>query len=313
MPAYNAEATCKAAIESATRSEYDIELLIIDDGSKDATLKTCEDMQCRDPRIRVYSKKNGGVSSARNMGLQLARGEYIAFLDSDDKLAEEYMNVIMPLLEQEPDVIVFGYRLVQHGKQVASSFMPETQDVKQLWEAMLGPNGGLNPPWNKVYKRRLITEEFNTSKHMGEDLEFCCAYLKNIRSCIVIRDQLYCYQVDSENSLTKKLGIVLGSVVEDMQVISDYAQAVGVDDSILADKLYQRTEGILGGCRRFQEYKTAVSYFKNDKEYLRLRDSWEPKKRKNKILRYMMVNERWRLLFLYLRGKRIIRKIVRKW
>lgn len=313
MPAYNAEATCKAAIESAIGNQYDFELLVIDDGSKDATSEICGEMQRRDPRIRVYTKENGGVSSARNMGLRLALGEYIGFLDADDTLTEDYMDVIFPLLEQEPDVIVFGYQIMKGGRQVASSFMSETRDVEALWKAMLGPDGGLNPPWNKIYKKSLITEEFNTSKQMGEDLEFCCAYLKNIRSCIVIGDLLYRYRADSEGSLTRKLDIVLRSVAQDMEVVSDFTQAVGADSAILADRLYQRTEGILGNCADYGQYRTAVDFFGNDRAYRQLLAAWKPRKAKNRFLRGLLIKERRNILFVYLRCKRLARRMIRKW
>lgn len=73
---------------------------------------------------------------------------------------------------------------------------------------------------------------------MGEDLEFCCSYLKEIQSCIVISDPLYRYKVDSNESLTKKMDLLLPSIAEDMRVLFDFTSNVGIDTSVVADKFY---------------------------------------------------------------------------
>lgn len=85
IPVYNAEKTLNRCVDSVLNQTFhDWELLLIDDGSKDRSMYLCDEYALKDKRIKVFHKKNGGVSSARNMGLDYARGEWITFVDSDD-------------------------------------------------------------------------------------------------------------------------------------------------------------------------------------------------------------------------------------
>lgn len=87
VPVYNAEKYLDRCIQSIINQTYsNIELLLVDDGSKDSSAKICDDYALTDKRIRVFHKENGGVSSARNMGLDMATGYYVAFVDADDYL-----------------------------------------------------------------------------------------------------------------------------------------------------------------------------------------------------------------------------------
>ena len=93
IPVYNAEATIKQCVDSILSQDYqDFELLLIDDGSKDLSADICDDYAKQDERIKVYHKENGGVSSARNMGLEKAKGEWITFIDSDDYIEPGYFE-----------------------------------------------------------------------------------------------------------------------------------------------------------------------------------------------------------------------------
>ena len=87
IPAYNAEHTIDRAVGSLLVQDIDeIEIIIVDDGSTDETFAVCEELAESDMRVRIVRKKNGGVSSARNAGLEVAHGEYVMFLDADDVL-----------------------------------------------------------------------------------------------------------------------------------------------------------------------------------------------------------------------------------
>ena len=87
VPVYNAQGYLSDCLESLTRQTHkDLEILVIDDGSKDESAALCRQWEKKDGRIRLIQKENGGVSSARNLGLEQARGEYVAFVDADDWL-----------------------------------------------------------------------------------------------------------------------------------------------------------------------------------------------------------------------------------
>lgn len=118
----------------------------------------------------------------------------------------------------------------------------------------------MNSPWNKLFRRNLLHQTFNVKKCMGEDLEFCCEYLKQIETCKAIPEELYLYNTDAEGSLTKKLNIVLDSVVEDMKVLNNFAKSVEIDEEIVVEKFYERVEGILGSITGYRDYQNAIKY-----------------------------------------------------
>ncbi len=101
VPVYKHPDWVKCAVESALKQSYpDLEILLIDDGSPDGCDRLCDDFAAIDPRVRVLHKKNGGVSSARNLGLENADGDYIAFLDSDDRMEPDHIESLVSLMEE---------------------------------------------------------------------------------------------------------------------------------------------------------------------------------------------------------------------
>lgn len=108
MPVYNRERCVLQSIESVIDQEFaDWELIIIDDGSEDNTLKLCNSIAQNDSRVKVYSQLNKGVSAARNSGLKVAVGEYVLFLDSDDFLEMNALKDMETLIKQNayPDIL----------------------------------------------------------------------------------------------------------------------------------------------------------------------------------------------------------------
>ena len=99
VPVYNAEKSIERCVESVARQRFvDWELLLVDDGSSDKSGSICDTLAAGDGRIQVFHKENGGVSSARNKGMELARGKYLLFLDSDDYWPENYLE---PLVSEQ--------------------------------------------------------------------------------------------------------------------------------------------------------------------------------------------------------------------
>ena len=101
VPVYQAEKLIHDCVESVLRQTFqDWELLLIDDGSRDTSPAICDEYASRNDRIRVFHKPNGGVSSARNLGLLEARGDYIAFLDADDQYEPQALETMWSLMKQ---------------------------------------------------------------------------------------------------------------------------------------------------------------------------------------------------------------------
>lgn len=114
IPAYNIEKYIGRCLDSVLSQIYEnLEIIIVDDGSSDGTGKILDDYEKRDSRIKVIHKENGGVSSARNKGLDMAVGDYIGFVDGDDIIAPEMYETLVKLLEEEDaDIAHCGYQMV---------------------------------------------------------------------------------------------------------------------------------------------------------------------------------------------------------
>ncbi len=310
MAAYNAEKTCKKAILSVLNCQNDIELIIVDDGSSDNTFDICSRIEKNDNRVKIYRKINGGVSSARNYGLSVAQGKYVGFLDSDDCLGKDYFNKVFEGIRMGVDLILFGYSSMADGNRIGGWLPTSYSNTDLLFSDLLNRVGGLNPPWNKVFKKSLINTGFNENKRMGEDLEFCCAFLKAVKTFHTIEEEIYLYNIDSNGSLTKNIDIVLQSIVEDIKVLSEFSGLIQSNVSVV-DKFYQRTEGILGSIKNKKEYISAFIFLQNSNEYIEYLFDNKPLRNKNKLLRLLIKKKCKNLLFFYLLIKRFFRGITK--
>ena len=124
IPIYNVSNYMDACILSASAQDYrNIEIILIDDGSTDDSGRKCDSWAKKDHRIRVIHKKNGGLSSARNIGLDTAKGKYIYFLDGDDTIEKNLISSVIPFMEQGKDIVFFRYYLVSSkGEKVPAGF-----------------------------------------------------------------------------------------------------------------------------------------------------------------------------------------------
>ena len=111
VPVYNASKYLEACIESIlNQNNKSFELLLIDDGSTDSSGEICDCFAIKDDRIKVIHKSNGGVSSARNIGLEMAKGKWLAFVDSDDTVDKEYLTISDE--SKDSDIIEKGYKVI---------------------------------------------------------------------------------------------------------------------------------------------------------------------------------------------------------
>ena len=126
MPIYNTAAYLSRCIESLVNQTYsDLQIILIDDGSTDSSSKIADDWQAKDPRIEVYHQTNKGQSAARNVGLQHARGEYIAFVDSDDYIDSNYFSTMLQAADDATDCVQTGYRRVKQDGEHIKAYYPK--------------------------------------------------------------------------------------------------------------------------------------------------------------------------------------------
>lgn len=201
VPVYNSEKTIGKCVKSILKqSETDLEVLLINDGSTDKSQKICESLAEQDKRIRVINKKNAGVSAARNTGILYARGEYLQFVDSDDFIDMDMCRSLLSAMEEgRADMSLCGFHHWFGGKDVIklpgfvnSSLLDKGGFAQCFLE--LYQYGFLNMPWNKLYRKELISDYFEEDLSLGEDLLFNLAYLENAKTIAIVQKPLYHYR-----------------------------------------------------------------------------------------------------------------------
>ena len=176
IPVYNAEKTLKECVDSIlTQSYRNFELILVDDGSKDTSPKICDEYASQDKRIIVIHKQNGGVSSARNTGLNIAKGEWITFIDADDYITEGYFDDVEKATE---DILFKKYLwLRKDGPHQGTNIEKRTVSLKAFLSEYI-TDSSIRSPWSKFYKKNIIGNlRFLTDMKIGEDVQFVFRYL----------------------------------------------------------------------------------------------------------------------------------------
>ncbi len=179
IPVYNCEKYISRCVDSVLNQSYkDFELILVDDGSTDSSGVLCDGFLQRDKRVLVIHKKNGGASSARNAGLEIANGDYIAFIDADDWVDANYLDaLIKPMIyNQEVDIVLMpsvdesSMELVI-GEQVNKRREGCIEKKAAVLALIKKEISGIWAVWSKVYKRKIFNSlKFNEALCYGEDL-----------------------------------------------------------------------------------------------------------------------------------------------
>lgn len=210
VPVYNVENYLHRCIDSIlTQSFKDFELILIDDGSTDASGQICDEYAKKDSRIIVIHQVNKGVSSARNEGIEIASAQYCIFVDSDDYLKPNCLYNFSS--HANYDLLVAGVlTLTENGETIHVEKYANITYINQknfdYYE--LYKNTMMHPVWGKCYKLDIIRSNnirFNTSISWGEDTMFVLDFVMCANSLSVIDSINYCYIVYDRDSLSKKL------------------------------------------------------------------------------------------------------------
>lgn len=209
VPVYNAEANLHRCIDSILAQSFtDFELILVNDGSKDTSADICNKYSQKDVRVRVFHKENGGVSSARNLGLNNVLGEWVTFVDADDRMEETGLD---SLLEGTmADLVVSGFKHIDVRKNTFSDdFPPQTGQIDISNEGKL-IDGLLwrlyfTTPWGKLFNAFLIKNKnirFKSTLRLGEDTDFVLRYLLEI-STIFLTEKITYFYFDEGNQYEK--------------------------------------------------------------------------------------------------------------
>ena len=220
IPVYNAEKTLERCVDSILSQDFrDLELLLIDDGSRDGSPDICDRYAERDSRVRVFHKENGGVSRARNLGLSEAGGRYIQFVDSDDWIAHDATAELFSAAEsQDCDMVICDfYRVVGKRVQQKGSIDEETAFSRQVYAEYMMENPAdfyYGVLWNKLFRRDIIDRyelRMNEEVSWCEDFMFVLDYLVHAENFFAVQKPLY-YYVKTKGSLVSQ-GMSLARVV----------------------------------------------------------------------------------------------------
>lgn len=187
IPIYNAASFIHRCVDSVLRQTYqNFELLLIDDGSKDESNTICDEYAQKDARIKVFHKENGGVSTARNLGIKKASGEWITFIDADDWVEPAYLNDIGNLTNDNIEWVFAEWRTVwdrvhlneinEYGEK---TLLNTRQTIDEMWNTMANLDI-FRCPWGKFFRLSIIRKYnlyFDQELRYGEDTVFNYEYL----------------------------------------------------------------------------------------------------------------------------------------
>lgn len=207
VPFYNTDISyCKKCLSSLCNQSYsNIEIIVVDDGSSKESAILLDKVSLCDSRIRVIHKSNGGVSSARNIGIKEAKGECIAFVDSDDWVEPSFIEILVCTLEDNiAQISVVGVIEEYSDKETKiDNECVETQifSKREMYAALLTNSTNIHGYLcNKLFKKELITQMLNEKYHYCEDLVFNAHYMRNVKKGVASTARLYHYRLGQENA-----------------------------------------------------------------------------------------------------------------
>lgn len=227
VPVYNSEKYLHRCIDSILAQTFtDFELLLIDDGSTDLSGAICDEYARKDSRVRVFHKKNGGVSSARNMGLDNAQGEWITFVDSDDAI----INLTSTTYNE--DLIIFPHKVLsKNGVESLYKLDNSVFENKSKVKTFVKENsitGTFKTSCSKLYKRNLIGNlRFDESIKIGEDQVFLLCYLNYVKTCRIVNSYMYLYHGGFQAS---KYRIPIRNAIYIMEKLVTLSETIDVCD-----------------------------------------------------------------------------------
>lgn len=208
IPIYNVKPYLKRCIDSVLQQTYEnLEVILVDDGSTDGCAEICDDYEAEDRRVRVIHKVNGGLSDARNYGMEAASGEYIFFLDSDDWIRADCIKILLTYArEKSADVAITDYMVIQEGKRKKISEKPVNRAIvfekEEAMESLLYQRQFTTSAWGKLYKIAVIKEKRFPVGKLFEDVETVFMIIESAARVVMVDAVLY-YYFKRNDSITK--------------------------------------------------------------------------------------------------------------
>lgn len=212
VPIFKVEKYLNKCIESIVNQTYtNLEIILVDDGSPDNCPAMCDEWSERDTRIKVIHKHNGGLSDARNSGMTIATGEYIAFVDSDDLIHEKYFEVLITAIkENNADISACDIDFVNEADDVSlTASLPSEFSIynsEQALETLIKGCGFRAIACNKLFCAKLLFEERFIEERYHEDEFFTYRILAKAQKLVYINSKMY-YYLQRENSIVNSVSV----------------------------------------------------------------------------------------------------------
>ncbi|ODG91233.1 hypothetical protein BED47_22955, partial [Gottfriedia luciferensis] len=229
IPAYNVENYIKRCLESVLNQTLNqIEIIIVNDGSKDETLKVINPF--KDNRLKIIDKENGGVSSARNAGLSIAKGEYIFFLDGDDWLEKDALGIMYQYaIDNSLDIVISGFILDYDNGQKEYITDGNKLSNKPISDVLL--NNIAPAVWSKLYNTKLLVENnvfFTSDISLGEDLLFNIKAFSLTSKIGTINEKYFVHYIQRNNGLTRRYSNNILDIFKVLEEIELYLSSTNI-------------------------------------------------------------------------------------
>lgn len=267
IPIYNVERYLNECIESVINQTFkDIEILCVNDGSKDKSLSIIEEFAQKDGRVKVINKENGGYASAINKGLELAQGEFVGIVESDDVCTPQmYEKLFNKISESEADYVIGDYYFLSKEKVKISAYSAGlVTDENGYFNLSTNPKLLDKPayPWKALYRKSFLAENdikmLQDGKGAYEDQPWNMTCLVKAKKIMSVAEPLYYYRVDANGSSTNNGGQKLVNYVRRRQQAKEILQENGYFDNMEAREYFY--SAALKGCYFF--YKRIAPEFK---------------------------------------------------
>lgn len=238
VPVYNVEKYIHKCIDSIINQTYtNLEIILVDDGSPDNCGKICDEYAKKDKRIKVIHKENGGVSSARNIGIKLSKGQWISFIDSDDWIENRYFEImIKQAKKQYVDIVLCTYNRVSKNNVEKINIIKKDKlfNAREYLINSLNPQTGFGFCHMKLIKKECIKDiRFNSNLVVGEDALFNIQLSNNISKAFFIKETLYNYRNNSNSAVKRYDKNYVNKYLESMKTCKNYITSLYTDKEIM--------------------------------------------------------------------------------
>lgn len=244
IPIYNSETFLGGCIQSVIEQSYKKwELILVDDGSTDASSEICDKYAKLDNRVKVIHKSNGGVGPARNEGLAMSVGQWVVFIDSDDYICPSYFEDLLSKIDESVDLVISFPEVILKDKiyklnHYKEGFVTENDTDKLFSIYDLHEH---TSPWGKLYRASIIKDNnisFSKDMCFGEDAVFLYTFLLYAHNVFILNKADYCYRGEIEGSLSKRM-----NTVDDEYI--NYSNIHKIVSLLIRQKLITNVDAIL--------------------------------------------------------------------